>query len=146
MENTTVDFVLVASSSGNCFSFLDCLWWYQMLTPSDLRLPALRLSGIYCLWLSPSVVNLVTLHSAVRLKHRRAGAESFLGSGAIVSRQAAASCRGVVCLSRISAAVWGLTQHQDPSGYSLSSLPKASVSSPLCPSLSLPEPQVSGCK
>ena len=38
-----------------------------MLTPSDLRQPAPRLPGIYCLWLSPSVVYLVTLHSAVRL-------------------------------------------------------------------------------
>ena len=99
-----------------------------------------------CLWLTPSNGNLVSVHLAVRLKPHSARAVSLLGSGAIVSRQAAASCRGVVCLSRISAAVWGMTQHQDPSGYSLSSLPKASVSSPLCPSLSFPEPQVSGCK
>ena len=50
-----------------------------MLTSSDFRLPALRLLGIYCLWLSPSVVNIVSLHLAVRLKHHRARAESFLG-------------------------------------------------------------------
>ena len=37
--------------------------------------------GIYCLWLSPSIVNLVTFHSAVMLKHQRAGAESLLWVG-----------------------------------------------------------------
>ena len=31
----------------------------------------MRLLGIYCLWLSSLVVNLVTLHSVVRLKHHR---------------------------------------------------------------------------
>ena len=45
------------------------------------------LLGTYCLWLSPSVVNLVSVHSAVRLKHHRAG--KTLGGGAIVSPQAA---------------------------------------------------------
>ena len=81
MEKTTVDFILVASSIYHCFSFWICLWWCQMLTPSDLRQPALSLPGMYCRWLSPSVVNLVTLHSAVRHKHQRAGAESLLGAG-----------------------------------------------------------------
>ena len=44
-----------------------------------------RLPGIYCLWLTPSVVNVVTLHSAVRLKYHRARAESLLGSGLLFS-------------------------------------------------------------
>ena len=39
-----------------------------MLIPFDLRQPALRLPWIYCLWLTPLVFNLVTLHSVVRLK------------------------------------------------------------------------------
>ena len=39
------------------------------------------LPGIYCLCLFPSVVNLVTLHSAVRLKHHRARADTLLRSG-----------------------------------------------------------------
>ena len=52
-----------------------------MLTWSDLRKPAHRLLVIYHLWLSPLVANLVTLDSAVRLKHHRARAESLLGSG-----------------------------------------------------------------
>ena len=48
------------------------------------------------LWLSPFVINLITLHSAVRLKHHRARAETLLGSGAIVFAQAAAVWRAVV--------------------------------------------------
>ena len=52
-----------------------------MVTPSELRQPAVRLPGIYCLWLTALVVNLVTLHSAVRLKHHKVRGESFLGSG-----------------------------------------------------------------
>ena len=39
------------------------------------------LPGIYCLWLSPSVVNLVNQYSAVRLKHHRVRADTLLGSG-----------------------------------------------------------------
>ncbi|XP_071076648.1 uncharacterized protein [Desmodus rotundus] len=39
---------------------------------------------------------------------------------------AAATSREVVCLSMMAAAIWGLTQHQDLSVYSLSSLSKAS--------------------
>ena len=52
-----------------------------MLIPFDLKQSSLRLLGIYCLWLSPSVVNVVTLHPAVRLKHHRARAESVFGVG-----------------------------------------------------------------
>ena len=66
LEKTTVDFVSVASSIYHCFFFLDLLLVMSDVDPSDLRQPALRLPGIYCLWLFPSVVNLVTLHSAVR--------------------------------------------------------------------------------
>ena len=45
----------------------------------QVSLPPL-FSGI-CLWLSPLVVNLITLHSAVRLKHHRARAEPLLWLG-----------------------------------------------------------------
>ena len=107
--------------------------------PPNVRQPAPRLTWIYCLWLSPSVVNLVTLHLAIRFKLHGAGARITPGFGAIVSPQAVAAQRGVVCLSRMAAAIWVMTQHWDLSGYSLSSLPKApisslytSISSPLC--------------
>ena len=106
-----------------------------MLTLSDLRQPSLRWLGIYCLLLSPSVVNLDTLHTAVRLKHHRVGAESLLGSRAIVSLQVASAQRGMVCLSMMAAAIWHMTQHQDPSSYSLYSLPK--LPSPVSPLASL---------
>ena len=79
METTTVDFILVAASIYHCFFFLDLLLVMSDVDPSDLRQPALRLPGIYCLWLFPSVVNLVTLHSAVRLNHHRAWEECPLG-------------------------------------------------------------------
>ena len=41
MKKTTVAFVLVVSCIYHCFffSFWICLWWCQMLTPSDLRQP-----------------------------------------------------------------------------------------------------------
>ena len=103
-----------------------------------------------CLWLSPLVINLVTLHSAVRFRHHKAGAV-FLACGAVVSLQAAAAWRGVVCLSTMAHIIWGMTQHRVPCGYSLSSFPKASVpslSSHLQPTLLLPllEPQVNDSK
>ena len=60
--------------------------------------------------------------------------------GAIVSPQAAAAWSGVVCLSRMAAAIRVMTQHWDLGGYSLSSLLKVftpslstSTSSLLCP-------------
>ena len=64
------------------------------------------------------------------------------GVGAVVFLHAAAAAhRGVVCLSKMAAAVWVMTQHWDPTIYSFSSLPKTSVpsfssrvSSQLCPS------------
>ena len=87
------------------------------------------------LWLSPLVINLVILHSAVKLKHHRARAES-LGGGAVVSPQAAATQSGMVCLSRIAAAIMGITQLWVPFSYSLSkaSVPSLSsgISSPFC--------------
>ena len=46
IQKTTVDFISVVSSIYSVFSFWIHLWWYQMLTPSDLRQPALRLPGI----------------------------------------------------------------------------------------------------
>ena len=54
----------------------------ELLSPpspqASLVHSALLCQGSTCLWLSPSVVDLVTLHSAVRLKHHRAVAESLL--------------------------------------------------------------------
>ena len=113
-----------------------------MLTSSDLRQPALRLPGMYSLWLSSSVVNVVFLYSESGLSPIRLDGISP-GVGAIVSAQAAAAQKGFVCLSRMASAIVLMTQHWDPRGYSPSSLSKASIpiisssiSSSLC-SLSL---------
>ena len=45
--------------------------------------------------------------------------------GAIAFPQADTTWSGVVCLRKIASAVWGMTQHRDPGGYSFSSLPRA---------------------
>ena len=47
-----------------------------MLTQTNLRQPALRLPEICCLYLSPSVFNLVTLHSVVWPKPHSTGKNS----------------------------------------------------------------------
>ena len=72
MVKITVDFIIPLVFT-TVFSFWIRLWWCQILTLFDFRQLALRLPGFYCLWLSPSVVNLVILHLAVRLKPQRAG-------------------------------------------------------------------------
>ena len=107
------------------FSFWICLWWCQMVILCGLRQPV----GDYhksSLGLTPSVINVVTQQSGL----------SSTGRGripprvrVIVSPQAVATQRGGVCLSSMVAAIWGMTQLWDPSGCSLSSLPKACVSS-----------------
>ena len=60
--------------------------------------------------------------------------------GATASPQADAIHKGVLCLREMAPAVWEMTQHVDPGGYFLSSLPRAtnprvssSISSPLFP-------------
>ena len=71
--------------------------------------------------------------------------------GGIVSPQADAIQRGVLCLREMSPAVWVITQNMDPGGCSLSFLfratncdsPQASL---VHSSLPLPVPRVSGCK
>ena len=103
---------------------------------------AFPLPGIYFLWLTPSIVNLVSLHSAFRLKKPHSQSRVPSRAGAIVSPQAACACRVVVYLSRKAGAIWGITQHQSTGVYSPCSLPKVSipsvssgVSSPFCPHL-----------
>ena len=81
MEKTTVDFVSIASSIYNGFFLSGSTSGYVRCLPCLILAACLRLPEIYCLWLSSSAVNLVTLYSAVRLKHHRARAESLLGSG-----------------------------------------------------------------
>ena len=108
------------------FFFLDLPLVILAGDPVWTQAACVRPPGIYCLWLTPSVVNLVTLDSVVRSKHHRWGRVPP-GGTAIASPQAAATQRGLVFLSKIAAALWGMTQHQDPCGYSLSSLPKTSV-------------------
>ena len=60
---------------------------------------------IGCHGLFPLIVNMVPLHSAVRLMPCRAGPNPSFGG--IVSLQAAASGKGAVCLSRM-VAVYGV--------------------------------------
>ena len=128
--------------SGYSLSFLPKASTSPVSPQASLVHTAPPLPGIFCLWLTPLVVNLVTLHSAVKLKHHRARAESLLGLRLLFSLRLLL-LRGVDCLSTMVAALWGMTQHQGFGGYSLSSLPKASilslssgVSSPLSPHLS----------
>ena len=84
---------------------------------------------IYCLWLSPSVVYLVTRTQQSGLSTKGPGQRPSWVWGCCLSPHATAARRGVVCLSMKAAADWGMTQHQDPHGSSLSSLPKASIPS-----------------
>ena len=46
--------------------------------------------------------------------------------GTLISHHSADAWRGVVCLGRMAAAVWVMTEYWDPSGYFI---PKASVPS-----------------
>ena len=151
LEKTTVDFVSGASSIYHYFFFLGPLWWCQMLTPSDLRQPVGDFQGIYCLWLSPSVVNLVTLHSAVRLKHHRVGQNSSwcLGycfpSGCCCLEKSGVPEQGGWCSMCDDSAVgfWGLLFQFSPQ-----SLHPQCLLRGLYPALPLPllEPSVSGLK
>ena len=100
MEKTTVDFILLASSIYHCVFFLDPPLVMSDGDPIWPQAACWRLPGIYCQWLTPSFVNLVTLHSAGRLQHHRVGQNLFWG-GAIASPQAAATWREVVCLIKM---------------------------------------------
>ena len=140
MEKTTVVFISVASSFYHCFSFLGSPLLMSMLTLSGLRHPAPRLPGVYCPWLSSSVINVVTLHSAVRFKQCRAGQnpswdwDYCFPSGCCCSEASGLSEQDGWWWW------WVMMQCQYPVRYSLSPFPKASVrslsssiSSPLCP-------------
>ena len=126
MKETMVEFISVELSVYHCLLFLD-----QMVC----QLACLRLPAIHSLWLSPSGVN-----------HQSGLSTTGWGrlipvDEAIASPQADATWRGVLCLRKMVPAVWGMTQHRNPSSCSLSSVHKAtiprlssSISSPLCPS------------
>ena len=60
--------------------------------------------------------------------------------GAIAPTQADATWREVLCLRKMTSAVWGMTQHMDPGGCFFRSLPSVHSSSLLT------EPRVGGCK
>ena len=122
------------------FFFLDLPWWCKMLTPTDLIQPVL-IPVMSCHWLSPSTVNMVTLHSAVRFKHCRAGQNPSRGRGYCFP-SGYCPLEGSSLPEHKGCCHLGVTQHQDPCCYSPSSLPKASIlclssgiSSPLCPHL-----------
>ena len=71
--------------------------------------------------------------------------------GAIASPQADVTGRGLFCQSKMTPAVWGVTQHRDPGSCSFNSLPKATIpDSPhatlIHSALPLLESRVSGCK
>ena len=81
MGKTTVDFISIASSIYHCFFFLDLPLVMSGDVPVWSQGACSRLPEIYCLWLTPSIVNLLTLHSAVRLKHHRVGQSPTWGPG-----------------------------------------------------------------
>ena len=122
-----------------------------MLTPSDLRQSSQRLPRIYCLWLTPSVVNLVTLHSAVWLKPRRMGQNLSWGwdycfpSGCCHSEGSGLSEQDGCCLMGDDSALgsWWLLSQLSPQSFYPQSLLRH-----LYPSLPPPllEPWVSGYK
>ena len=132
MEKTTVDFISVASSIYHCFFISrsisdDVRCWSYLILGSLLQLP-----GISYLWLSPLIVNLATLHSSVSLKPHKVG-QNHSWVGGIVSPPAAAVQRGVLCLSRMAAAIWVMTQYRGPATLSVLS-PK--LPSPVSPQAS----------
>ena len=113
----------------------DPVWLYAVCS---------RIPEIYCLWLTPTLVNVVTLHSAVRLEHHRAGQNPSWEQGYCV-HLGCCHWSGLpeqdVCCSM--GDNWAL---RSPC-LSLSSPPMASgISSPLCSPTPLPDPRVSGCK
>ena len=105
------------------FSFWVCLWWCQMLTLCDLRqpVPYFQWSAVPGCLLQLFFWSLCTQQSGLSTI---GPAESLLGWRILFSPQAAAAPRGMVCLSTMAAAVWGMSQHWDPGVYSLSSRPK----------------------
>ena len=105
---------------------------------------------IYYLWLSPLVAHPVARTQQSGLSTKGSGQRLSWGQG-FVSPQATAAQRGVVCLSTKAAAICGMTQQQDPGGYSQFS-PQGFHPQPLLRRLQptlplpLPKPWVSGCK
>ena len=98
---------------------------------------------IYCLWLSPSFLYLVTRTQQSGLSTKGPRQRPSLGQDYCFPSGYCHS-EGVVYLSPKAAAIWVMTQHWDPGSYSLSSVSKAAtpslssgISSPLCPCLSL---------
>ena len=106
-----------------------------MLTPTDLIQPVL-IPVMSCHWLSPSTVNMVTLHSAVRFKHCRAGQNPSRGRGYCFP-SGYCPLEGSSLPEHKGCCHLGVTQHQDPCCYSPSSLPKASI---LCLSSGISSP------
>ena len=122
-----------------------------MLTRTDLRQPDLRLPRIYCLWLSPSVVNPVTFHSTGRLKSPRVGQNlswdwnyCFPLGGCLLEGSALPEHDGWCHMGDDSALEsWGLLSQFSPQSLHPQSLLRSHQ--PTLP-LPLPEPRVSGCK
>ena len=88
------------------FSFWICLWWCQMLTPSDLRQPVqyLQWSAVTGCLLQLLIWSLCPQQSGLSTI---GWARISPGVGAIVSPQAVAAGKGVVCLSSMVAACGG---------------------------------------
>ena len=110
-------------------------------SPVSLIHSAPLLVVVYCLWLFLLVVHLVTRTQQSGSSTKGPGQRPSWGRSYCFP---SSYCHqmGVVCLSTKAAVVWGMSQHWDPSGYFLSSLPKGStpslssgVCSPLCPCL-----------
>ena len=116
MKKITMAFVSVASCIYHCFffSFWIYLWRCQMLTPSDLRQPVqyFQWSSVTGCLLQLLIWSLCTQQSGL----------STIGWGwTPTNREWSAWAGWLLCM--------GLGLEPDPSGYFLSSLPKASVPS-----------------
>ena len=145
-EKTTVAFISVTSCIHQFF-FLSgyASGDVRMLTLFDLRQPASYFQGsAYPGCLFPLLIqSLCTQQSGLSTTGR---GRIPPGIRAIIFPQAASDAQmGVVCLRRMGAAVWKMTQHQDPSLYSLSSLRKTSMLRCHHPTLPSPLPEARVC-
>ena len=115
MKKTTIAFLSVASCIYYCFFFLSGSAYGDFSCRPHLTLVRLFdiLPVICCHWLSPSIVNMVPLHSAVQLKQCRAGPNPSWGGGyyflpgSFCSEVSGPPEQDDCCIS-------GLAQHQIP--------------------------------
>ena len=139
MKKTTVDFIWVAPSIYHSFFFLDLPLVMSDGVPVWCQAVFWRLPGIYHLWLTPSVVSLVTWQSAVQFKHHRVGKSNSCGQGYCFSSRWYLNMR-----DDSGPGFWWLLSQFFPPKASIPSH-SSSISSLLCPSSNLPESRIIDC-